>query len=113
VIVRGMAVPVIARVGAGRGAALAVYPAGVAIFVVLLFPDGYAVFDFVDDVAARAEGFIAVSRAGAHPYGHFADGEVADAMDAGSALYAEAFDGLGDDAFAFFNCERFEGFIFE
>src|SRR5207245_1253503 len=109
--VRGMTLA--AGLGAGGCAAFAVDPTGVAVFVVLLFPDGHTMFDFVDDVAARAEGCVAVSGAGADPYGHFSDGEVANAMYARGAFDAEALDGLGHDSLAFLYCERFECLVFE
>ena len=70
-------------------------------------------FDFVDDVSAGGECFGAVACAHAYPYGHLADGQVADAVYARGVFDAEALDGFGDDALAFFDCERLEGFVFE
>ena len=46
-----------------RRAALAVHPAGVAVLVVLLLPDGHPMLHLVDDVAAGAECLVAVVRA--------------------------------------------------
>lgn len=43
------------------GAGFTAYPAGITIDIELFFPDGCAVFDFVDDVAAGVEGFAAMS----------------------------------------------------
>src|SRR5579859_7923148 len=72
------------------GAALAIHPTRVAVLVVLLLPDGHAVFHFVNDIAAGAKGLIAVAGRDAHPYRHLADGEIADAMHARSVLDTEA-----------------------
>src|SRR5687768_737338 len=80
-----------------RRAALTVHPAGVTVFVVLLFPDGHPMFDFVNDVPARAEGFVAVARTHADPDGHITDREIADRMNARRALHAEAGKGLSHD----------------
>ena len=119
VIVGAGGVPVICAGGsfnmlhAGRGAAFAVDPTGVAVFVVLLLPDGHSVFDFVDDVSAGSESLGPVAGAHAYPYGHLADGEVADAVYACGVFDAEPLDGFCDDALAFFDCERLEGFVFE
>jgi len=70
-------------------------------------------FDFVDDVAARAECFVAMACACAYPHCHFSDGEVANAVHAGCAFDAEALDRFRDDAFAFFYRERLECLVFE
>src|ERR1700681_4774052 len=51
-----------------RRTALAVHPAGVAVFVVLLLPDRQPVFDLIDDVATGAEGFIAMPGRNTDPY---------------------------------------------
>jgi nitrite reductase/ring-hydroxylating ferredoxin subunit len=70
-------------------------------------------FDFVDDVSTGGEGFGAVACAHAYPDGHVADGEVSDAVYAGGVFDTETGDCFGDDAFAFFDGERLEGFVFE
>ena len=80
---------------------LAVDPARIAIDVVLLLPDGHAVFDFIDDVAAGAKRLVAMRGAHADPHGDVADAEVADAMHARRALHAKALDRFLDDALAF------------
>ena len=54
------------------GTALAVDPARVPLDVVLFLPDWQANFHLVDDVAARLECLVAVSRRYADPYGTFA-----------------------------------------
>jgi hypothetical protein len=97
----------------GRGAAFAVDPTGVTVFVVLLLPDGHSVFDFVDDVTAGREGLGSVACTYAYPYRHLADGEVADAVYACGVFDAETLDGFSDDALALFDGERLEGFVFE
>src|SRR5262249_10840396 len=51
-----------------RSAPLAIHPAGVTVEIVLLLPDGQAVFDLIDDVSAGAESLVAVRRADTYPY---------------------------------------------
>src|SRR4051794_5442689 len=92
---------VLRLVGYGSGAALAVDPARVTVFVMLLFPDGHAVFDFVDDVSAGRESLGAVTGADAYPNSHFADGQVTNPVYACGVFDAEALDGFRDDAIAF------------
>src|SRR5215470_10157479 len=58
-----------------RSAPLAIHPAGVTVEVVLLLPDGQAVFDLVDNVSAGAESLVAVRRADSYPYRQLPDGE--------------------------------------
>ncbi len=98
---------------ARRCAALAVDPSGIAVFVVLLLPDGNAVFHFIDDVAARAKRLVAVARARAHPHRHIADPEIANAVHAGRALDAEALDRLGYDPLAFLHRQRLERLVLQ
>jgi hypothetical protein len=47
---------------------LAVDPSGIAGGVVLLLPDGHAMFDFVDNVPACRKCFAPVSATDPHPY---------------------------------------------
>src|ERR1700761_5693521 len=100
-------------VGCGRGATFAVDPAGVAVLVVLLFPDGHSMFNLVDDVSTGLKCLSAVAGADAYPHGHFADRQVTDAVYACGVLDAETVEGFGDDAFAFLDSERLEGFVLE
>src|SRR5882757_4078405 len=95
------------------GATLAINPAGVAVLVVLLLPDGHSMFDFVDDVSTCEERFRPVACADAYPNSHFAYGEVADAVYACGVFDAEAFDCFRDDAFALFDGERLECLVFQ
>src|SRR6185437_3899029 len=101
------------RVRRCRGATLTVHPAGVTIQVVLLFPDGQAVLDLIDDVTASAECFVAVRGADTHPDGELAHCERADAMNAGRVRHTETRARLGEDALPFADAERLEGFILE
>src|SRR5882672_11458772 len=70
-------------------------------------------FDFIDDVATRAEGFLAMRGAHAHPHGHFAQCQGTHPMYAGGAGHAESRDGLIDDAAAFLLGEFGERLIVE
>ena len=70
-------------------------------------------FDFIDDVAAGAERFVAMRGAHAHPHGDVADRQRAHAMHAGGARDAEPRDGFVDDARAFLFGELGEGLVFE
>ena len=70
-------------------------------------------FDLIDNVAAGAECFVAMSRASTNIDRHVPDGEVADAMDARRVLDAKALDGLSNDAFAFLHRERLERFVLQ
>lgn len=86
----------------GRGsAALAIDPARVAVAVMLFFPDGDAVLDFIDDVAAGKKRFVAMRCAHADPDCKLAQVESADAMDASSMLHTKVPDGRSDNALAF------------
>ncbi len=67
----------------------------------------------VDDEAARAEGFVAMRGTGSDPDGEIADGEVAEAVDAGNVRDAEALAGFGQDALALAQRERLERFVLE
>src|SRR5919109_3017336 len=97
----------------GGGAALAVDPAGVAVDVVLLLPDGHAVLHFIDDEAAGAEGLVAMRGTDAHPHGDFAECQRAHAVHAGGAGDAEPADGFFDDARAFLLGELGEGLVLQ
>jgi Na+-translocating ferredoxin:NAD+ oxidoreductase RnfD subunit len=100
-------------IGGWGGASLAIHPPGIAILVVLLFPYGHSMFDFVDDVSTREECLRAMSGAHAHPDGHLTDRQVADAVYAGSVFNAEARDCFRDDTLAFLDRQRLEGFVFQ
>src|ERR1700678_2142243 len=91
-----VAVTVIVPVGWRRCAALAVHPARIAAAIVFLLPDGHSMLHFIDDEAAGIEGLAAMHGADAHPHGHVAQSQRADAMDAQSALHGEASQGFGD-----------------
>src|SRR5581483_9046164 len=95
------------------GAALAIHPAGVAVLVVLLLPDGHTMFDLIDDVSAGAERLVPVPCADTNPDRHLSNGQVADPMNAGSVLDPKALDRLGNDALPFFHRERLESFVLE
>ena len=95
------------------GAALAIHPARVAIFVVLFLPDRDAMFDFVDDVSTRAECLVAMTRADAYPYRHVADREITDAVYACGVFDAKPRYCFGNNAFAFLHRKRLERLIFQ
>jgi hypothetical protein len=99
------------RVVTRRSASLAIYPARVPIFIVLLLPNGHPVFDFIDDVTARRKGFGTMARAHSNPNRHLTYRQVTNAMHARRVLYTESLDGLGNDAFAFLNGEQLECFV--
>src|SRR6185312_13975191 len=101
------------RVLRRRRAALAVHPARVAADVVLLLPDRHAMLHFIDDVAAREERLVPVTRARANPHREIADGETPDAMHASRMLDAEPLHRFGHDALGFLQRERLEGFVLE
>src|ERR1700679_773446 len=112
-MMRRVIVTVIVPVGWRRCAALAVHPARIAAAIVFLLPDGHSMLHFIDDEAAGIEGLAAMHGADAHPHGHVAQSQRADAMNAQSALHGEASQGFGDDAFAFFHGEFLEGLVFQ
>src|SRR5581483_12500979 len=91
---------------AGRGTAFAVHPSGVTVFIVLLFPDGHAVFDFIDDVATSRKRFGAMPCAYTNPDGHLTDREITDSMYARGVLDSESLDCFRDDSLAFFDGKR-------
>src|SRR6185437_7399462 len=94
-------------------AALAVHPAGVAVLVVLLLPDGQPVLDLIDDVAAGAKRLVTMAGRHADPDRALADLERAGPMHARGVLHAEARDRFRDDPLAFPDRERLEGFILQ
>ncbi len=94
-------------------AALAVHPAGIAVLVVLLLPDGHPMLDLVDDVAAGAECLVAMARRDTDPHRLLADLERTDPVHADGVLDAEPRDRLGDDPLAFLDRERLEGFVLQ
>src|SRR3984885_11719440 len=96
-----------------RRAALAVHPARIAAAIVFLLPDRYSMLHLIDDEAAGIERFAAMRGADADPYGHVAQSQRADAMNAQSVLHREAPQGFGDDAFAFLHGEFLECLVFQ
>src|SRR5690348_1740542 len=69
--------------------------------------------DFVDDVSACRERFGPMPCAHTHPDRHIADGQVADAMYAGSVLEAKSLYRLRNDALAFLDREGLERLVLE
>src|ERR1700721_2237033 len=100
-----MRVIVAVAVSWGRRTALAVHPARIAAAIVFLLPDRHSMLHLIDDEAAGIEGFAAMRGADAHPHGHVAQSERADAMNAQSVFHREAPQGFVDDAFAFLHGE--------
>src|SRR5882757_268197 len=96
-----------------RRATLAVHPAGITAAIMFLLPDRHAMLHFVDDEAARFEGFAAVRRTDSDPHGHVVQSQRAHAVDAQGVLHRKAPQRLGDDAFAFLHCEFLERFVFQ
>src|SRR6202041_1752053 len=90
-------VAVVVPVGWRCCAAFAVHPARVAAAIVFLLPDRHSMLHFIDDEAAGIEGLAAMRGADAHPHGHVAQSERADAMNAQSVFHREAPQGFGDD----------------
>src|SRR5579871_6255752 len=113
VSVRGLPTRFCGRRLVGMRAALAVDPARIAVVVVLLLPDRDTMLDFIDDVATGLESLLSVARAHAHPHRHLADRKIADPMDTGRMLDAEARLGLGDDALAFLDSKRLERLVLQ
>src|SRR5258708_12698157 len=70
-----------------RRAAFAVHPSRIAVSIMLFLPDGQAMLYLIDDEPAGIEGFAAVGRAHAHPYGHLAHGQPPHAVDAQGMLH--------------------------
>src|SRR5690349_14091039 len=83
------------------GASLAIHPPRIAVLVVFLLPDRHAMFDFIDDVAARAEGFVAMRGTHADPDGDVGERQRSHAMHARGARDAIPLDGFLHDARAF------------
>src|ERR1700691_6119550 len=90
------------------GTRLAVHPAGIAIAIVLFFPDRHAVLDRVDDEATRIEGLASMRGADADPDGHVGKREPPDAMDAQGVPYGIARGRFRDDARTLFDREVLE-----
>ncbi len=95
------------------GATLAIYPARIAAAIVLLFPDGKAMLDLIDDESAGVEGFAAVCGTHPHPDRHVAQAQGSDAMDAQGVLHRKAPQRFGDDALAFLYRQFLKCFVFE
>ena len=91
----------------------AVTASGVAVLVVLFFPNRHPMFDFVDDVTTGGESFGAMPGTYAYPDGHVADRQVSDAVNAGGVLDSKSADRFGKDALAFLHGEWLERFILE
>lgn len=96
-----------------RDGAMTIYPARIAVGVVLLLPNGDAGFDFINNILAGAERFGAVFGGDSNPDGDFADVEATDAMDAARVEDVEFLARFRKDAFAFFDGEFFKRFVFE
>lgn len=92
----------ILRVGAA--AMVAFDPGFAAVVVNFLLPDGEAVFDIVDDIAAGEKCVATVVGGYADPYGDVANCQLADAMDDGR-LYFELFFGLSQNLLRDARCE--------
>src|SRR5882724_954387 len=101
------------RVTRRRRATLAVHPAGITASIMLFLPDGHAMLDFIDDETTGVEGFSAMRGTDSDPYGHIAEAQQADTMDAQSVLDRKAPQGVGNDALAFLHREFLERFIFQ
>jgi hypothetical protein len=108
-----MLVLVFVRVCAWHGASLAVHPARIAIDVVFLFPDGHAMFDFIDDEAAGTKRFVAVRGAHSYPHGDVAQAQRAHAVHAGGARDAILRARFFDDTCAFLFGELGESLVFQ
>ncbi len=70
-------------------------------------------FHLIDNIAAGAEGLVAVSRARAHPDRHVSNREVADAMDARRVFDAKSLYSFGNDPLAFLHRERLKRLVLE
>src|SRR6266478_4638045 len=80
-----------------RRATLAVHPAGITAAIMFFLPDRHAMLHFVDDEAARLEGFAAMRRTDSDPDSHVVQSQRAHAVDAQSVLHRKAPQGVGDD----------------
>src|SRR5580658_2407077 len=96
-----------------RGAALAVHPTGIAVPVVLFFPDRHAMLHFIDDEAAGIECLAAMGGADADPYRHIAQRQCADAVNAQRALDGISPQGFGDDTIALGHGEFLKGLVLQ
>ncbi len=72
-------------------------PAGVAVGIVLLFPDRDAALGLIDDVLASVERGPTMDRRHADPHGNLPDGEIARAMDAPGIEDLKLSPRLGED----------------
>ncbi len=93
--------------------ALAIDPTGIAIDVVLLFPDGHPELHLVDDVPACVEGLATVGGADAHPYRKITNGQWAHPMRTGRGMNVESSGGFFENAPAFFDGHGRIGFVLE
>ena len=84
------------------GALFAIDPARITAYIVLLLPDGHSVFNFVDYVATRLEGFIAMASANANPNRQIAYLEFADAVYTDGLLDRILLCGFGNDSATLF-----------
>src|SRR3984885_1998186 len=96
-----------------RGAALAIHPAGIAVPIVLFFPDRKAVLDLVDDEPAGVERLAAMRGAHAYPHCHIRERQGADAVNTQRMLDLEACRGFRQDTLAFLERELLECLVLE
>ena len=82
-------------------AAFTIYPAGMAISVMLFLPDREPDFDLVDNLSASLECFVAMRRRDAHPHRAFTNFQLSCAMYTMSVQKREVLPGLFDNGFAF------------
>lgn len=74
---------------------VALDPRAGAVLVDFFFPDGEAVFDIVDDVAAAEEGVASMMCCDTDPDCDISDGEVSDAVNDSGIEQREFFFGFG------------------
>src|ERR1700722_2324946 len=94
-------------------ATLAVHPARITAAIMFLLPDRHAMLHFVDDEAARFEGFAAMHRTDSDPDGHVVQSQRAHPVDAQGVLHRKAPQGVGDDPLAFLHRKFLERFVFQ
>lgn len=88
-------------------------PLGAAIGVMFLFPDGQAMFDFIDDITARQKRRFAMRRGNANPYSQVANLQMTDAVNGQCLRYAEFLLGFAKNPLALLNGQSSIGFIFQ
>jgi hypothetical protein len=83
------------------GTVFTLYPTGVPIGIVFLFPDGDTPLYFINNVTTCGEGFFPVLGRCANPYGNFPDLEVTGPMDTTAVDYIKFLKGLGENPATF------------